>query len=139
MKITLLSDSCTTGWAHWGHGELWLTSDSIVRIGKRSLTIASARRGITGGAVGGLAHEVLRGRTFAGHPVDVDRAEWERYVGGFRNTLVIDLGDVVRASLRVGLMSSRLSIVTRSGRRVKLLWMRNPTAVAELRSALPPS
>jgi hypothetical protein len=135
MRVQLLSDSCTTGWLHWGHGELWLTSDSIVRIGKRRLTLASAGRGAMagfhGGALGGFTRELARAGSVSSAR-EVERSDWLAYVADHRNVITIDLADVTSARLRAGLSTSRLAVGMRDGRRIKLLWMRNQFALEAL-------
>jgi hypothetical protein len=141
LQVHLLSDSCTTGWAHWGHGELWLTPHSIVRIGQPSRTLRAATRGalsgIAGGVAGAVALEVARsGREVTA--LEVDSAEWDGYLADHRSVLRVDLGDVVEAALRAGIITSRLRLRMRDGRNLKLLWMRNTVAVTLLERALWP-
>ncbi len=141
MQVHLLSDSCTTGWAHWGHGELWLTPHSIVRIGQRSRTLQAATRGALGGlafgVAGAVALEVARsGRETTA--LEVDSAEWDGYLADHRSVLRANLVDVVEAGLRTGITTSRLGLRMRDGRNLKLLWMRNTAAVSLLEHALWP-
>lgn len=139
MRLQLLSDSCTTGWAHWGHGELWLTPESIVRIPKRGLTLAAAGRGaaagLGAGAAGALAREIGRASR-ACVDLDIERSDWDAYLASYPAHLQVDMADLVGAHLRAGLTTSRLRLVRLNAPRVKLLWMRNETAVPALHAAL---
>ncbi|MDQ0635112.1 hypothetical protein QFZ40_003021 [Arthrobacter pascens] len=83
MRVFLLSDSCTTGWLHWGHGELWLTPTHLVRIGRRELTMRAAgwggtRRGAAVAAVNELAGSIAAVRPVPGAAIEVDAEHWER-------------------------------------------------------------
>ncbi len=150
MQVLLISDQCTTGWAHWGHGQLWLTHDSLVRVGLRSLTARAATRGglANFGAAGGLAARALekrRGLTteelerskVTGDPVEVDADEWHAYLAKHEPmVLKLEFYDILQANLRNGVSASRLLITTREGARRKLLWTPNRVAGDALRRAL---
>jgi hypothetical protein len=139
LRVQLLSDSCTTGWAHWGHGHLWLTPDSVVRFPRRGLTLAAAGRGaaagLAAGAFGAMAREMSRAAKVGGE-VDVASADWDAYLASCPGRLRVDLADVVSARLWAGLTTSRLALELVEARPVKLLWMRNGFAIPALRAVL---
>ncbi|MEC5198308.1 hypothetical protein RCH21_000516 [Arthrobacter sp. PL16] len=141
MNVSLLSDSCTTGWMNWGHGELWLTPDHLVRIGRRGLTLRSAA---LGGAMGGamvaggiLAPKAVEAadrkfgenRLKPGASMDVDADQWERQIAAHpQRTLMLPLKHIANVDLRLGLSTSRLNVAMTDGKRHKLLWMFNEHA-----------
>ena len=136
--------------ADWGHGELWLTPDHLVRIGRRGLTLRAAARGGAGGgamvATGVLglmavaaADKVFDGRRpVPGAAVDVDEELWERGVSNPRRTLFLGLEQIVRLELRDGISTSRLNVEMADGGRHKLLWMANKQAAPMLAGAFGP-
>ncbi|AUZ87290.1 hypothetical protein CVO76_06300 [Arthrobacter agilis] len=140
MRITLLADSCTTGWLNWGHGELWLTPHHVVRIGRRELTLRSAAKGgAMGGAVaaaGGLGllavqaadKKFASGRPAPGAVVEVEKDTWEGELDGQPKALILGRDDIDSLDYRHGISSSRLHIRMTDGREHKLLWLPNPHA-----------
>lgn len=146
VKISLLADSCTTGWLNWGHGELWLTPSQLVRIGRREFTLRSAARGgAMGGAAvaaGGLGLLAARtaGRKFAsarpkpGATREVEKRTWE----GEPNALILDRNQVTALSYRQGVSSARLLVRMTDGREHKLLWSPNSHAENLLAQAFGP-
>ena len=147
MRIFLLSDSCTTGWLDWGHGELWLTPEHLVRIGRRGLTLRAAAGGAAGAGGGVLgfmafkaADKILGGsRPVPGAAVDVDEEMWERKVASHpRRTLTLGREQIAKLELRDGISTSRLSVEMADGGRHKLLWMVNKHAAPILAGAFGP-
>ncbi|WP_104180261.1 hypothetical protein [Arthrobacter sp. B0490] len=151
MRVSLLADSCTTGWLHWGHGELWLTPEHLVRIGRRELTLRAAAKG---GALGGaaVAAGVLglravsaaekaldEGRLRPGDSVEVENDLWAREVGRHpQRTLVLSRELMTEADLKTGIITSRLNLEMVDGRRHKLLWSVNEHAASLLTEAFGP-
>ena len=149
MRVFLLSDSCTTGWLHWGHGELWLTPSHLVRIGRRELTLRAAGWGGTrggasaaAGALGTNAADALAGSTAAVRPVpgsalEVDPEQWEQEVAAEpKRTLMLNLEEIAAAQFRQGLTASRLGVATANGTKHKLLWLPNAHSSPALAEAL---
>jgi hypothetical protein len=150
MKITLLADSCTTGWLSWGHGELWLTPNHLIRIGRRDLTLrAAAKGGVRGGAVvaaGGLGLRAVEaaGKRFAGarrEPgavVEVEKDTWEHELADEPDALILSHDHMATLGYRNGVSSSRLRVTMTDGSRHKLLWLPNPHAESLLAQAFGP-
>lgn len=138
MRALLLSDACTTGWAHLGHEELWLTPDSLVRVGLRSLTV-SAGIAANFGVLGAAAASSFKKHKVDGRPAEFDPSVWEAYLAvNARTTLVTSLDDVAAAEVRRGVITSRLLMSLKDGTRRKLLWTRNRIALPALAEALAP-
>ncbi|MDA0164228.1 hypothetical protein OM076_28415 [Solirubrobacter ginsenosidimutans] len=127
MPTQLLSRSCTTGWADWVWGDLWLRPDALVRVARgwdATRAAAKARRQRGGGSTVDLDMPVpseaeLRDRTAA-----TARSRW------------IALDDIEQARLRTGLTTSRLAVVMRDGERMKLLWLKDDPAHDVLQGVL---
>ena len=137
-----MSDSCTTGWLHWGHGELWLTPTHLVRIGRRELTMRAAgwggtRRGAAVAAVNELAGSIAAVRPVPGAAIEVDAEHWERELAAEPSrTLVLNLEEVATAQFRQGITASRLGVGTADGAKHKLLWLPNAYSKPVLAEAL---
>jgi hypothetical protein len=121
-KARLLTASCTTGWLDWIHGELWLLPDGLLRV-RSSLgaTIAHANQ-----------------RTVPNDPSEREfgAGEIEELEHEHQTNLWIPAHEIVAASIRTGLLSSRLSLRLAGGRRAKLLWLRVDPAAVPLKRAL---
>jgi hypothetical protein len=119
---TLLTASCTTGWLDWIHGELWLLADGLLRT--RS-NLAST-----------LGH--ANQRTLPDEPVqrDFSSGEIEQLQHQHKTNLWIPRDAIVSASIFTGLLSGRLSLKLKDGRRLKLLWLRTDNASEPLKHAL---
>lgn len=119
----LISRSCTTGWADWIHGELWLSSTALVR---RRLSLEASRANRYGPSVSAPlpvvpAEDLDHGRVLAEH----------------RTNKVIAFGEVDSATLFRGRTAHGLKVVMTSGQRHKLLWLVRDPAFAILSEALP--
>ncbi|EWC59884.1 hypothetical protein UO65_4887 [Actinokineospora spheciospongiae] len=119
----LISRSCTTGWADWIHGELWLSPTALVR---RRLSFNASRANGYGPSVSDPlpvvpAADLDRGRVLAEH----------------RTNKVIAFGDVGSATLFRGRTAHGLKVVMVGGERHKLLWLVRDPAFAILSGALP--
>ncbi|MEV1144171.1 hypothetical protein [Micromonospora sp. NPDC049799] len=118
----LITRSCTTGWADWVHGELWLLPNLLVR---RRLTLQQTR-----------AH--ANGRTVP-HPLPEVRAAsmpLDEILSAHPTNKVLALDTVVEARLHRGLMTDRLAVTMRDGNRHKLLWLKVDPAYEVLCHAL---
>lgn len=151
MRVVLLTNSCTTGWMQWGHGELWLTPDSLVRIGRKKLTARAALEGGAGSALGAVAGPIghlaalvggglwtrQRDRRDLGRVADVEHAAWVLDLMQRRDdVLAIPLRWITRADVRSGLSTTRLRLHTVDGAEHTLLWLNNAVAVPVLRTVL---
>jgi hypothetical protein len=111
-QLSLLSARCTTGWLDWMHGELWLLPDGLLRVcdgtGRRS------REDEEPAPPAAEELEQLRGHA---------RSVWVR------------ADEIVRASVRSGILTSRLTLLLADGGRRKLLWPSSDRAAVVLREA----
>jgi hypothetical protein len=116
----LLSETCTTGWLDWIHGELWLLPDTLVRI--RSGLIAS------------LGHSRVTARSPYRHiaydPTAIRTAH--------RTNKVIVLADIAEARLHGGVTTSGMTVRMADGTRHKLLWLSSEPARRLLKDRLLP-
>jgi hypothetical protein len=149
MRAFLLSDSCTTGWLRWGHGELWLTPSHLVRIGRPELTRRAAGWGGTkGGAAFGagaagtdaaetLVRSAATARPVPGSAIEVDPELWEQEVTAEPGrTLVLNLEEVATVQFRQGITASRLGVGMADGVKHKLLWLPNAHSKSVLAESL---
>jgi hypothetical protein len=120
MRIRLLSDSCANGWAGWGHGELWLTEDALVRIGKRA-----------------PASPIMRALTTGPDEMDVRWDSWAHYLSTHDDVQVLAFDQIVGAKLTTGLATSSLAVRLRHGPKIRLLWKRRPGTLQTIRAVLP--
>ncbi len=121
----LISQSTTTGWLDWEHGELWLSSGGLLcRRRGWSQTLASV----------GLIQD-LQGRT-------ADLAVPKRFTTGAIENVVehgglwIPAASIRSARLRRGVITGRLSLVVLDDHSIKLLWARSSLTYESLREAL---
>ncbi|MFI7576793.1 hypothetical protein [Micromonospora sp. NPDC049497] len=118
----LITRSCTTGWADWVHGELWLLPDLLVR---RRLTLQETR-----------AHK--NGRTVP-HPLPEAQAAslpLSEILSAHPTNKVLALDTVAEARLHRGIMTDRLTLTMRDGSCHKLLWLKVDPAYEVLCQAL---
>ena len=110
----LVSRSCTTGWADWVHGELWLLPHLLVR----------RRLGLAATFANGVGPTVPS-------PAPVVEA-WSLDLGAIaaahRTNVVLALPEVATAVLHSGLATDRLALTMRDGSRHKLLWLHSDPA-----------
>jgi hypothetical protein len=123
MRIRLLSDSCAQGWASWGHGELWLTEDALVRVGKR----APASPVLKALAAGAPANEEL----------NVKWDSWAYYLATHDDVQVLAYEQIAEAKLKAGLATTSLAVRLRQGMKIRFLWRRTPGSLQALRAVLP--
>jgi hypothetical protein len=132
MRVFLLTDSCTTGWLHWGHGELWLTPSHLVRIGRPEL---SRRAAGWGGTRGGAAFGA--GAAVPGAAIEVTPEQWEQGVTAQPSrTLELNLEQIATLKFRQGITASRLGIGMADGVKHKLLWLPNAHSKSVLAETL---
>jgi hypothetical protein len=122
MRVQLLSDSCAKGWASWGHGELWLTEDSLVRVGKRA-PASPILKALTG--------ETSRDE------MDVRSDSWAYYLATHDDVQVVAFEQIADVTLKTGVATSSLAVRLREGPKVRMLWKRTPGALQALRAVLP--
>jgi hypothetical protein len=109
---SLLSVRCTTGWLDWIHGELWLLPDGLLRVCE-----SAGRRGLDDAEPAPRAPEEL----------DQLRAH--------ARSLWVRADEIVGASVRSGILTSRLTLLLADGGRRKLLWPTSDRAAVVLREA----
>jgi hypothetical protein len=128
MPTQLLSRSCTTGWADWVWGDLWLLPDALVRVTRgwdETRAAAKARRRRGGGSTVDPDMPVAPGEAeLRDRTVATARSRW------------IALDDIEQARLRTGLTTSRLAVVMRDGQRMKVLWLKDDPAHDALQRVL---
>jgi Zn-dependent protease with chaperone function len=128
LTARLVTDRCTTGWMDWCHGELWLTSEGLLR---RRVGWPRA-----------VARELRR--QFTGPTVRADRPRWEAFAetrirsmaAAHRTNHWVPSDRIRRAWLRKGLLMGRLRLELVDGRRLKLFWLRADPVYGPLRAAL---
>jgi len=125
----LLTTSCTTGWADWVHGELWLCPDGLLRL---SLGLA-ATIAKSSGPGQAAAFEGAARRSSLRH---FDMTEINELLSRKRTNHWIPWTQIRGASLRGGLITGRLRLKLADGRSVKLLWMRERHVFEMLRDRL---
>ena len=117
---TLVSASCTTGWADWIHGELWVCSAGLLR---RPL---------------GLGATISHG---GGPTIDVSRRPVrdiaDLRIAGVGRDRWIAWEDVRRADLRAGPMTHSLHLELGDNRKAKFLWMGSDRATEYFETTLP--
>lgn len=121
----LLTTSCTTGWADWVHGELWLCRDGLLRL---SLGLPAT-----------IAKSFGQGQAAAAplsSPRHFDQAEISELLSRKRTNVWVPWIQIREASLRRGLITSRLRLALMDGRAVKFLWLPAPRAFDLLRDRL---
>jgi hypothetical protein len=122
---TLLSCSATSGWTDWIWGELWLFPDGILRVPTDAGTTRQRvreRRRAPGRSTAPL--KPLPRSVFDDDPArlaeETKRARW------------LPRDQIKTASLRRGLLNSRLSVELADGREVKLLWLKSDVQAFDL-------
>jgi hypothetical protein len=123
MRIRLLSDSCARGWANWGHGELWLTEEALVCIGKPAPQSPAAA--------------ALTTALSPKEEIDVRWDSWAYYLATHKDVLVLAYEQIAGAKLKAGVATTSLAVKLRHGTKVRLLWKRSPGSMQALRAVLP--
>jgi hypothetical protein len=105
-ECVLVTAGCTTGWADWIHGELWLCPDGLLR---RSLGLATT-----------VKHTVLPTVNPKARPIAVfSGTDIQRIVRGGRRNFWITWDEIDHASLR----AAALLLWTTNGRKLLLMWV----------------
>lgn len=161
MRVSLLSTTCSTRPFGTGRGELWLTEDALVRIGKPGWAMrAAAASGLAGAglcagvlllpnaalaavavAVGaGLGVLVLvTGRRPAapeGATLEVTPDEWAEHLDIHEGVLVLPLADVLAAEVSSRERGTALTVTLAGGPVHSLHCGRSGTLEAALRTTL---
>ncbi|GGQ73403.1 hypothetical protein [Couchioplanes azureus] len=118
----LISRSCTTGWADWIHGELWLLPRHLVR---RRLTLHETRANKNGRTVPVPLPEV-----------PASALAQRDITSAHRTNKFLLLDEVAEARLHRGILTDRLALKMRDGSRHKLLWLKDDPAHKILGTAL---
>jgi hypothetical protein len=116
---TLVSAGCTTGWADWIHGELWLCPDGLLR---RSLGLMATIRHAVFPTVKAHARPM---RSFSQDEID-------EIVMAHRTNRFVPWQTVEEARLGV----ARLDVWTTDGRKMTFMWVPLDD-VSPLRETLP--
>jgi hypothetical protein len=118
----LVAASCTSGWADWIHGELWLLPEGLLRL-------RTSFRATLGHRTWPTVRPPLPVRSFApDEPGELAR--------GHRTNVWIRWSEVASADLRRGLTTTRLGLTLADGGTHKLLWLRGEPADAEVGQVL---
>jgi hypothetical protein len=125
MSLALLvSESATTGWADWIHGELWLLPDRGLL--RRRLGIGATLRHFNRQTVDPAA--VAR--------ADIPDADLGVIAAEHRTNVFVPKERMVRARLHAGLSTGRLSLDLEDQNTVKLLWLKPDHAERALEPVL---
>jgi hypothetical protein len=125
----LLTTSCTTGWADWVHGELWLCPDGLLRL-SLGLVATIAKSSGVGPA---LAYE---GFARQASPRYFDQDEIQELLSRKRRNVWVPWDQIREAALREGFTASRLRMTLIDGRSVKFLWLPDGRTFETLRDRL---
>jgi hypothetical protein len=125
----LLTTSCTTGWADWVHGALWLCPDGLLRL-SLGLAATIAKSSGVGPAV---AYE---GFARQASPRYFDQDEIRDLVSRKRTNVWVPWAQIREAALREGFTASRLRMMLLDGRSVKFLWLPDRQTFETLRENL---
>lgn len=125
----LLTTSCTTGWADWVHGELWLCPDGLLRISLGLATTIAKSSGVGGER----AYEDFARKS---SPRTFEQDEIGELLSRRRTNIWVPWDRIREAALRHGFTADRLRLTLIDGRSVKFLWLPNRTIVETLRGRL---
>jgi hypothetical protein len=118
----LITASATTGWGDWIHGELWLFPDGLLRVRAGLLTTL-------GNGIVRTVSAPLPTRAFTDDEIG-------RLASAHRTNCWIASSSISSASIRRGLLASRLSLELTDRSQLKLFWLRHDPAEPQLRAAL---
>jgi hypothetical protein len=121
-EAVLISISCTTGWADWVHGELWLLPDGLARF---SLGLTAS-----------VANRNLPGSFGIGETRPVSSVELDERAGSNSRNFVVRADEIDLAVLRRGIITGRLLLHLSDGKTKKLLWKRTNKTLIPLDQAL---
>jgi hypothetical protein len=123
VTATCVTRSCTTGWADWIHGELWVLPDAFVR---RRLSFAATQANRYGPTV---APPLPSADPASFVPADI--------LAAHRTNKVLPFAAVAKAQLFRGFTAHGLALTMTDGTRHKLLWLTADPAHALLADVLP--
>ncbi len=118
----LISRSCTTGWADWIHGELWLSSEHLIR---RRLGLRQT-----------IANGLWRTVPLSQPDYEITAEQILAVRSEHRTNHVVNWSDVVDANLRRGLLNGRLKLTMSDGSRHMFLWFSWDGAFVRLRPVI---
>ena len=123
MTATCVTRGCTTGWADWVHGELWLLPHALVR---RRLSFAATQAN-------------RYGPTVAPPLPSADPASFVAadILAAHRTNKFLPFAAIAKAQLFRGFTAHGLALTMTNGARHKLLWLTADPAHAQLADALP--
>jgi hypothetical protein len=120
----LISRSCTTGWADWIHGELWLLPTALVR---RRLDLPTTR---ANGPLGPTVTDPL-----------IQMPEYtfdtSQLLTAHRTNKVITFAEIDSVRMTRRRTVHGLKIVMKNGQRHRLMWLSRDPASARLADVLP--
>jgi hypothetical protein len=119
----LVTASCTTGWRDWIHGALWLLPDALLRrrLGLPA-TIAHGNQPTIS------CDDIPKSRLTDAEILDIEREH--------ETNVLVRRDEITSASLRRGIVSSRLRLELLDGRKIKLYWLKADPAYDLLRPIL---
>ncbi|MDW4908577.1 hypothetical protein RB628_25370 [Streptomyces sp. ADMS] len=123
VQARLLTNTCTTGWLDWIHGELWLLPEGLVRIRSGLLTTL-----VKSGGSGPTPRDPYRLVTH----------DAETVLAAHPTNKLIPFAGMGAARLHGGVTTSGLEVVMTDGTRHKLLWASWDPARRLLRERLLP-
>ena len=121
-ECTLATASCTTGWADWIHGELWVCGDGLFR---QSLGLKATMAHGSGPTVDPIARPTRQ----------VSAAEIAQATAR-RHNYWVPWDSVARAELRHGFLTDSLHLELKDGQRRTFLWLAVDQAHLVLAAAL---
>jgi hypothetical protein len=125
MALALLvSESATTGWADWMHGELWLLPDRGLL--RRRLGFGATLRHFNRQTVDPAAIA----------KADITDADVRLIADEHRTNFFVPKGRARRARLRAGLLSGRLSLDLDDQSSIKVMWLKADHAERALEPVL---
>ena len=120
--VSLVAASCTTGWADWEHGNLWLAPDGLARIPL--------------GWVVTYAHTFQGLDPAIGHIVSVTPGDLSQALADSPRAIWMEAPYMEVARLHRGITCDRLHVRMKDGTSHKLLWIRNKAATRTIEDAL---
>jgi hypothetical protein len=125
----LLTTCCTTGWADWVHGELWLCPNGLLRLSLGLPTTIRKSLGVGFALAYDRSARESAPRYFDGQEIDA-------LVARKRRNIWVPWGQIREAAVRRGFITSRLRMMLFDGRTVKFLWLPDRRTINTLRDRL---
>jgi hypothetical protein len=121
-EVSLVAASCTTGWADWEHGNLWLAPGGLARIPLGWLaTYSHTFQGIDP-AIGQI--------------VSITQSDLSQALTRSPRSLWMEASYIEVARLHRGITCDRVHLHLKDGASHKLLWIRNKAGTQQLEDAL---